>query len=77
MYIIEQDKEVILNLDNVSAILIDNERTNKNIYVKCNNDDTVIIGEYKSTERAKEVLKEIQQAILEDKKVFEMPIVTK
>lgn len=73
MYIIEQEKEVILNLDNVSSILTDNERTNKNIYAKCNNDDGLIMGEYKSAERAKEVLKEIQQAILEDKKVFEMP----
>lgn len=73
MYIIEQEKEIIINLDNIIAIAIGNEMTSKNIYANSNNGEAAIMGEYKSTERAKEVLKEIQQAILEDKKVFEMP----
>lgn len=73
MYIIEQEKEVILNLDSVSTIATGNEMTSKNIYANCCNGDVAIIGKYKSAERAKEVIKEIQQAILEDKKVFEMP----
>ncbi len=56
MIIVSQDKDIILNLDNVSSIVIDDGETNKKIFANCNNDDLVELGEYESEERAKEVL---------------------
>ncbi len=62
MLIVSQNKKVILNLDNVSSIAIDNVKTQKMIYTRCNNKDMVSLGGYASEERAKEVLQGITRA---------------
>lgn len=59
MIIVSQDKTIIINFNNVSAIAIDDNNTKKQIHVRCNNDDDVIIGEYATEERTKEVLEKI------------------
>lgn len=74
MFILEQVRELILNLDNVSAIFIDSRATNRTIYVKCNNGDNISIGEYETNSRTKEVLQEIKKAICENVVMFEMPL---
>lgn len=59
MIIVSQDKEKIVNFDNVNIILV---RENKiisfdNTYT--DNQDGDLLGKYKTEERAKEVLQEI------------------
>lgn len=76
MIIVSQDRSVIVNFDNVITIQIDNNETNKKISVY--NIDSrlqVIIGKYKTEERAKKVLQEIINAYkgYNDNKVYEMP----
>ncbi len=66
MIIVNQDKDVILNFNNVSLIAIDDEETNRGIYASCNNDDVLKLGVYESNERAKEVLQEIITAYTGD-----------
>ncbi len=81
MVIVNQDKDIILNLDNVSTISTDEARTSKMIYAKCNNNDLVELGEYESEERTKEVLQEIATCYTADRQIknfnrqvcFEMP----
>lgn len=73
MIILEQEKEIILNFDNVSAITVDSALDGKNIVAVCNNGDGAKIGTYETTERAKEVLQEIKKAIHDKVTVFEMP----
>ncbi len=63
MIIVSQDKTLFINFDNVSAIAIDDNDTNRKIYTRCNNDDNVLLGKYATKERTKEVLKEIYQAV--------------
>lgn len=87
MLIFEQDKEIILNFDNVSEITVGSALGGKNIVAVCNNGDNVKIGTYETSERAKEVLQEIIKSyrgyraaecdgytnVLEETAVFEMP----
>lgn len=87
MMILEQEKEIILNFDNVSAITIDSALDGKNIVAVCNDKSAVTIGTYETSERAKEVLQEIIKSyrdyrtaecdgytnVLEETAVFEMP----
>lgn len=63
MIIVSQDETIILNFDNVSAITIDNIDIKRQIHARCNNDDDVILGEYATEERAKEVLQEIIEVL--------------
>ncbi len=64
MIILNQDRTSILNFNNVSNIYIDTNETNKKIY-STNTMGTIetMLGEYKSEERAKEVLQEIIEAL--------------
>ena len=73
MFIIEQEKTIILNLNNVSTIATNNAENNREIFAKCNNDDRVLLGEYRTKVRAEEVLQEIKKAICENVVMFEMP----
>lgn len=69
MVIISQDKKKIFNFDNASLIMIcteneiwiDTEKT-------CN-----LLGEYKTEERAKEVLQEIVNTYVRECKTYIMP----
>ena len=73
MFILCQGKTIILNLNNVSTIAINDAGNNREIYAKCNNDDCVNIGKYRTRVRAEEVLQEIKKAICENVVMFEMP----
>lgn len=70
MIIVNQDKSVIVNFNNVEAIEIGNIEENQckgTIYARLVSDYFYKIGEYKTEERAKEVLQEIQNAIIGNK----------
>ena len=87
MIIVSQDKDVIINFDNIANLVV----IENNIVSICNVEETtgITIGKYKTEERAKEVLQEIvrlyrrcQQVIGErggvanfiyPPKVYEMP----
>ena len=62
MIIVSQDKSVIVNFNNAEAIEIGNVEENQckgTIYARLVSDYFYKIGEYKTEERAKEVLQEI------------------
>lgn len=71
MIIISQDKNTIVNFDNVSEIRVKYDGTIvmfDNTYDN-QNDCSDILGKYETEERAKEVLQEIIRALIETKKV--------
>jgi predicted NBD/HSP70 family sugar kinase len=81
MIIVNQDKNMIINLDNVVGIQVDGTNV---VGAVLNYPEGIIIGEYKTEERAKEVLKDIvnkyrqynmdkNQAVTIIPKVYEMP----
>ena len=62
MIIVSQDKDIIVNFDNVESIEVGNIEENQNkgvIYARLKSDYFYKIGEYTTEERAKEVLAEI------------------
>ena len=65
MIIVSQDKEVIVNFNNVENIWINNALENNEGKFKIRAEsysNNMLIGEYKTEERAKEVLEEIIEA---------------
>lgn len=66
MIIISQDKTLIMNFSNVCFIATEIEGTV--ITARINDKATIILGEYVTEERAKEVLKEIAEAYVDSKK---------
>lgn len=58
MIIVNQDKDEIINFNNISNIFIYNPLNNNDGEFEINADDN-LLGTYKTEERAKEVLKEI------------------
>lgn len=67
MIIVSQDKSVIVNFNNVEAIEIGNVEENQckgTIYARLVSDYFYKIGEYKTEERAKEVLQEIIKTMI-------------
>lgn len=59
MIIVSQDKDNVINYDNVTSLWIDDnvlDKTNTTFYINADDD---FLGEYETEERAKEVLKEI------------------
>ena len=71
MIIISQDKNVIINFDNVTGIQLDED--DKQIGIQLVNDDSLIIGEYDTKERAKKVLAEIIERYSICSPKYEMP----
>ena len=87
MIIVSQNKDIIANFDNITSL--DTDQCNGVYVVECNftNRNNVYLGEYKSEERAKEVLQEIIKSyrhyrtaecdgytnVLEETAVFEIP----
>ena len=63
MIIVSQDKELIVNYENIEVLGIGNPLENNNakfgIIANVISDNQYILGEYKTEERAKEVLQEI------------------
>lgn len=86
MIIVSQDKDNVINYDNVKSLWIDDnvlDKTNTTFYINADDD---FLGEYETEERAKEVLQEIINAYLDSNeqsayakfayvknKVYEMP----
>ena len=66
MIIVSQDKDIILNFENIDVILVGNPLDTDNgefqIIANTISDNEVRLGCYKTEERAKEVLKEILKA---------------
>jgi hypothetical protein len=66
MIIVNQDKDEIVNFNNMNNILIVDFDLKNNYFqrIQANTDgDCFILGDYKTEERAKEVLQEIIQSI--------------
>lgn len=64
MIIVSQDKNNVINYDNVKSLWIDDnvlDKTNTTFYINADDD---FLGEYETEERAKEVLQEIIKADL-------------
>ena len=59
MIIVSQNKDKIVNFDNITFLDID--KSNGMYIVKCNviNENRIYLGEYVTEERAKEILQEI------------------
>ena len=86
MIIVSQDKDNVINYDNIKSLWIDDnvlDKTNTTFYINADDD---FLGEYKTEERAKEVLQEIvskykatlynsktNETVVNIPKVFEMP----
>lgn len=65
MIIVSQDKDNVINYDNVTSLWIDDnvlDKTNTTFYINADED---FLGEYETEERAKEVLQEITEKICE------------
>ena len=61
MIIVSQDKTKIVNFDNLSQIYITQDEEEKSYFIRYETVDSLYddLGEYKTEERAKEVLQEI------------------
>ena len=75
MIIVSQDKEEIVNFDNVESIWIDEDYEEKEFTIEATADTNSTLGCYKTKERAKEVLQDIVKHYYnyEFIKVYEMP----
>ncbi len=66
MLIVSQDKKMIMNLKNIESIAIGNPLNNNlgkfPILTETTSDNEYVIAEYKTEERAKEVLEDIANA---------------
>ena len=71
MIIVSQDKNNVINYDNVKSLWIEDnvlDETNTTFYINADED---FLGEYKTEERAKEVLQEIIKAYKETNYEYE------
>lgn len=89
MIIVSQDKDKIVNFDNLTQIYITRDEEETATFIRYETVDSLYddLGEYKAEERAKEVLQEIIKSyrdyrtaecdgytnVLEETAVFEMP----
>lgn len=84
MIIVSQDKEKIINFDNIKEIRQIHEDYNDVEIEALINDNYTVLGRYKTTERAKEVLQNITKTYFEEncefengiyhlQKIYEMP----
>ena len=55
MTILNQNRDILINFDNIVGIQVNNSR----LEMVISNNEGIIIGKYKNKERAKEVLEEI------------------
>ena len=89
MIIVSQDKEKIVNFDNLTQVYITQDEEETAYFIRCETVDSLYddLGEYKTEERAKEVLQEIiskykttlynsktNETVINIPKVYEMPI---
>lgn len=73
MIIESQDKTKIVNFDNLTQIYITQDEEETATFIRYETVDSLYddLGEYKTEERAKEVLQEIVKATIENKKAEE------
>ena len=73
MIIVSQDKTKIVNFDNLTQIYITQDEEETAYFIRFETVDSLYedLGEYKTKERAKEVLQEIVKATIENKKAEE------
>ena len=73
MIIVSQDKTKIVNFDNLTQIYITQDEEKTATFIRYETVDSLYddLGEYKTEERAKEVLQEIVKATIENKKAEE------
>ena len=73
MIIVSQDKTKIVNFDNLTQIYITQDEEETATFIRYETVDSLYddLGEYKTEERAKEVLQEIVKATIENKKAEE------
>lgn len=64
MIIVSQDKKMIVNFENITVIGTCVQRQEE-IGSRTTNGDSQVLGKYKTEERAKEVLKQIENKYLE------------
>ena len=89
MIIVGQDKEKIVNFDNLTQVYITQDEEETAYFIRYETVDSLYddLGEYKTEERAKEVLQEIvskykttlynsktNETVVNIPKVYEMPI---
>lgn len=70
MIIVHQNKTVIMNFNNTNYIAISDDEPL--IFARTNNNSEIILGRYKTREKAKEVLQEIVNAYVDSKKSKEL-----
>ena len=73
MIIVSQDKTKIVNFDNLTQIYITQDEEETAFFIRYETVDSLYddLGEYKTEERAKEVIQEIVKATIENKKAEE------
>ena len=89
MIIVSQNKDNIINFDNLTQVYITQDEEEKAYFIRFETVDSLYddLGEYKTEERAKEVLQEIvnkykttlynsktNETVVNVPKVYEMPI---
>ena len=74
MIIVSQDKTKIVNFDNLTQIYITQDEEKTATFIRYETVDSLYddLGEYKTEERAKEVLQEIVKATIETRKSQEL-----
>lgn len=71
MIIVSQDKEKIINFDNMTQVYITLDKGDDDVCIRTETVDSLYedLGYYKTGERAKEVLQEIIRALIKAKKL--------
>lgn len=75
MIIVSQDKDNIINFDNLTQVYITQDEEEKAYFIRFETVDSLYedLGEYKTEERAEEILRDIAHWYEIDAKVYRMP----
>lgn len=75
MIIVSQDKEKIVNFDNLTQVYITQDEEETAYFIRYESVDSLYddLGKYKTEERAKEILRDIAHWYEIDAKVYNMP----
>lgn len=75
MIIVSQDKDNIINFDNLTQVYITQDEEEKAYFIRFETVDSLYedLGEYDTEERAEEVLRDIVHWYEIDAKVYRMP----
>lgn len=75
MIIVSQDKEKIVNFDNLTQVYITQDEEEKAYFIRFETVDSLYedLGEYDTEERAEEILRDIVHWYEIDTKVYNMP----